>query len=288
VKAAAFNYQRVHSIQEALELLANHGDNAKLIAGGQSLLPSLNMRLSNPEVLIDLQGVAELKGITFEDGVVRIGAMTTHTEIQNSKIIQEQLPLLTEVVPHIAHRAIRNLGTWGGSCVLGDPAAEWPACAVALDAVMVIAGPNGQRKVAAKDFFLDLYTTALETNEILVASEFSTTSAKRVHYFEELSRRHGDYAVTGLVCSLHLEQNKITQSRVVYFSVASIPLMAHGLQSILQNQSISDLSNPTLIAQAQQSVQSEIQTLSDLTNSAEMKKHLLGVLLERAMKNLAS
>jgi len=288
VKAAAFNYQRVHSIQEALALLANHGDNAKLIAGGQSLLPSLNMRLSNPEILIDLQGVAELKGISFEGGVVRIGAMTTHTEIQNSKIIQEQLPLLTEAVPHIAHRAIRNLGTWGGSCVLGDPAAEWPACAVALDAVMVIAGPKGQRKVAAKDFFLDLYTTALEADEILVASEFTITSAKRVHYFEELSRRHGDYAVTGLVCSMQLEQNKITQSRVVYFSVASIPLLAQGLQKVLHNQSISDLANPSLIAQAQHSVQAEIQTLSDLTNSAEMKKHLLGVLLERAMKKLAS
>lgn len=288
MKAAAFNYQRVHSIQEALALLDNHGDNAKLIAGGQSLLPSLNMRLSNPEILIDLQGVAELKGITFEGGVVRIGAMTTHTEIQNSKIIQEQLPLLTEAVPHIAHRAIRNLGTWGGSCVLGDPAAEWPACAVALDAVMVIAGSKGQRKVAAKDFFLDLYTTALQADEILVASEFTITSAKRVHYFEELSRRHGDYAVTGLVCSLQLEQNKITQSRFVYFSVASIPLMAQGLQSVLQNQSISDLSNQTLITQAQHSVQAEIQTLSDLTNSAEMKKHLLGVLLERAMKKLAS
>ena len=288
MKAAAFNYQRVHSIQEALALLDNHGDNAKLIAGGQSLLPSLNMRLSNPEILIDLQGVAELKGITFEGGVVRIGAMTTHTEIQNSKIIQEQLPLLTEAVPHIAHRAIRNLGTWGGSCVLGDPAAEWPACAVALDAVMVIAGSKGQRKVVAKDFFLDLYTTALQADEILVASEFTITSAKRVHYFEELSRRHGDYAVTGLVCSLQLEQNKITQSRFVYFSVASIPLMAQGLQSVLQNQSISDLSNQTLITQAQHSVQAEIQTLSDLTNSAEMKKHLLGVLLERAMKKLAS
>jgi carbon-monoxide dehydrogenase medium subunit len=288
VKAAAFNYQRVHSIQEALALLANHGDNAKLIAGGQSLLPSLNMRLSNPEILIDLQGVAELKGISFEGGIVRIGAMTTHTEIQNSKIIQEQLPLLTEAVPHIAHRAIRNLGTWGGSCVLGDPAAEWPACAVALDAVMVIAGPKGQRKVAAKDFFLDLYTTALEADEILVASEFTITSAKRVHYFEELSRRHGDYAVTGLVCSMQLEQNKITQSRVVYFSVASIPLLAQGLQKVLDNQSISDLANPSLIAQAQHSVQAEIQTLSDLTNSAEMKKHLLGVLLERAMKKLAS
>lgn len=288
MKAAAFNYQRVHSIQEALALLANHGDNAKLIAGGQSLLPSLNMRLSNPEILIDLQGVAELKGISFEGGIVRIGAMTTHTEIQNSKIIQEQLPLLTEAVPHIAHRAIRNLGTWGGSCVLGDPAAEWPACAVALDAVMVIAGPKGQRKVAAKDFFLDLYTTALEADEILVASEFTITSAKRVHYFEELSRRHGDYAVTGLVCSMQLEQNKITQSRVVYFSVASIPLLAQDLQSVLHNQSISDLADPSLIAQAQHSVQAEIQTLSDLTNSAEMKKHLLGVLLERAMKKLAS
>ena len=288
MKAAAFNYQRVHSIQEALALLANHGDNAKLIAGGQSLLPSLNMRLSNPEILIDLQGIAELKGITFEGGVVRVGAMTTHTEIQHSKIIQEQLPLLTEAVPHIAHRAIRNLGTWGGSCVLGDPAAEWPACAIALDAQMVIAGPKGQRKIAAKDFFLDLYTTALQADEILVASEFTITSAKSVHYFEELSRRHGDYAVTGLVCSLLLEQNKITQSRFVYFSVASIPLLAQGLQSILNNQSISDLSSPYLIAQAQHSVQAEIQTLSDLTNSAEMKKHLLGVLLERAMKNLAS
>jgi len=288
VKAAAFNYQRVHSIQEALGLLANHGDNAKLIAGGQSLLPSLNMRLSNPEILIDLQGVAELKGITFEGGVVRIGAMTTHTEIQNSRIIQEQLPLLTEAVPQIAHRASRNKCTWGGSCVLGDPAAEWPACAVALDAVMVIAGPKGQRKVAAKDFFLDLYTTALEADEILVASEFTITSAKRVHYFEELSRRHGDYAVTGLVCSVQLEQNKITQSRFVYFSVASIPLLAQNLQQVLDNQSISDLSNPTLIAQGQHSVQAEIQTLSDLTNSAEMKKHLLGVLLERAMKKLAS
>ncbi len=288
MKAAAFNYQKVHSIQEALALLADHGDNAKLIAGGQSLLPSLNMRLSNPEILIDLQGVAELKGITFEGNIVRIGAMTTHTEIQHSSIIEKQLPLLTEVVPHIAHRAIRNLGTWGGSCVLGDPAAEWPACALALDAVMVIAGPKGLRKVAAKDFFLDLYTTALQADELLIASEFTMTPGKRVHYFEELSRRHGDYAVTGLVCSLQLEQNKITQSRFVYFSVASVPLLAHGLQSVLQNQLIGDLSNPPLIAQAQQSVQAEIQTLSDLTNSAEMKKHLLGVLLERAMKKLAS
>ena len=138
MKAAAFNYEKVNTIQEALRLLDLHNGNAKLIAGGQSLLPSLNMRLSNPEILVDLQGVSELKGISEANGVIRIGAMTTHTEIQNSELIQNKLPLLSKAVPHIAHRAIRNLGTWGGSCVYGDPAAEWPACAVALDGVGVL------------------------------------------------------------------------------------------------------------------------------------------------------
>ena len=170
MKAAAFNYQKANSVQEVIQLLGRYGDNAKLMAGGQSLLPSLNMRLSNPEILIDLQSVAELKGITKVDQVIRIGAMTTHTEIENSPIIQQHFPILSEVVPHIAHRAIRNLGTWGGSCVYGDPAAEWPACAVALNGVMVIQGAQGERRVLAKDFFLDLYTTALASNDILLAT----------------------------------------------------------------------------------------------------------------------
>jgi carbon-monoxide dehydrogenase medium subunit len=286
MKAAAFNYEKVNTIQEALRLLDLHNGNAKLIAGGQSLLPSLNMRLSNPEILVDLQGVSELKGISEANGVIRIGAMTTHTEIQNSELIQNKLPLLSKAVPHIAHRAIRNLGTWGGSCVYGDPAAEWPACAVALDGVMVLTGPKGTRKVAAKDFFLDLYTTALEENEILVATEF-TLKASEKNYFEELSRRHGDYAVTGLVSQIELKESLITDCRFVFFSVASTPLIAMGMKDLILNKNLSDLANPALIEQAQNIVRAEIKTLPDLTNSAQMKTHLVGVLISRALHNLA-
>jgi len=286
MKAAAFNYEKVNTIQEALRLLELHNGNAKLIAGGQSLLPSLNMRLSNPEILVDLQGVSELKGISEANGVIRIGAMTTHTEIQNSELIQNKLPLLSKAVPHIAHRAIRNLGTWGGSCVYGDPAAEWPACAVALDGVMVLTGPKGTRKVAAKDFFLDLYTTALEENEILVATEF-TLKASEKNYFEELSRRHGDYAVTGLVSQIELKESLITDCRFVFFSVASTPLIAMGMKDLILNKNLSDLANPALIEQAQNIVRVEIKTLPDLTNSAQMKTHLVGVLISRALHNLA-
>jgi len=287
MKAAAFNYEKVNTIQEALRLLELHNGNAKLIAGGQSLLPSLNMRLSNPEILVDLQGVSELKGISEANGVIRIGAMTTHTEVQNSELIQNKLPLLGKAVPHIAHRAIRNLGTWGGSCVYGDPAAEWPACAVALDGVMVLTGPKGTRKVAAKDFFLDLYTTALEENEILVATEF-TLKASEKNYFEELSRRHGDYAVTGLVSQIELKESLITDCRFVFFSVASTPLIAMGMKDLILNKNLSDLANPTLVEQAQNIVRSEIKTLPDLTNSAQMKTHLVGVLISRALHNLAN
>lgn len=288
MKAAAFNYQKASSVDEVLNLLIKNGDNAKLIAGGQSLLPSLNMRLSNPEILIDLQGVEELKGITEHNGVIRIGAMTTHTEIQDSDIVQKHLPILHQAVPHIAHRAIRNLGTWGGSCVYADPAAEWPACALALDAVMVIAGSNGQRRVAAKDFFLDLYTTALQENELLVATEFTLSKHTSIDYFDELSRRHGDYAVTGIVCHLELDQGKIAKSRVVYFSVASTPVLAEGVQALLQSKTLQDLSQATFIEQAREIAKSEIMTLSDLTNSAQMKKHLVGILLERALQHIAA
>lgn len=288
MKAAAFNYQKASSIQEVLSLLAQHGDNAKLVAGGQSLLPALNMRLANPEILIDLQGVHELKGISEHAGVIRIGAMTTHTEIQHSPIIQKHLPLLTAVVPHIAHRAIRNLGTWGGSCVLGDPAAEWPACAIALDAVMILAGPNGERRVAAKDFFLDLYTTALQADELLIASEIVIAPGEHKYFFHELCRRHGDYAVTGLIVTMVLNQQKITHANVVYFSVAATPVQVLGVQELLQQRELSQLATTDLISQAQKIARAEVQTVADLTNSAKMKTHLVGVLLARALQNLAA
>jgi carbon-monoxide dehydrogenase medium subunit len=288
MKAAAFQYQKASSVKEVLQLLATHGDNAKLMAGGQSLLPSLNMRLSNPEILIDLQGVAELKGISHHESMIRIGAMTTHTEIENSSLVAEHLPLLSFAVPHIAHRAIRNLGTWGGSCVYGDPAAEWPACAVALNGIMVIGGPAGERKISAKDFFQDLYTTDLQAEELLIATEFPISNLVKKDYFEELSRRHGDYAVAGLASHIELENHKVQSSRFVYFSVASTPICATQLEQFIQSKDIQELGGEACISQAKQLVQSEIETLSDLTNSSTMKAHLVGVLLERALKQLSN
>jgi len=291
MKAAAFDYRKVQTIDQALGLLHDFGDNAKLIAGGQSLLPSLNMRLSAPELLIDLNGIEELKGIKVRSEgsqeVIFVGAMTTHTEIEDSQIIAEKLPLLKKAVPHIAHRAIRNLGTWGGSIVYGDPAAEWPACAVALGGVMVIASPQGQRKVKAKDFFVDLYTTDLQANEILLGTEFAISTLQTSDYFDELARRHGDYAIAGLTVQLEHLDGMIKEARVVYFSVASTPMIATQAQSLLVGSSLQKLNDLNFIAQCQEAVRSEIQTMSDLTNSAKMKTHLIGVLIERALQSLA-
>ncbi|MBJ7473458.1 MAG: xanthine dehydrogenase family protein subunit M [Betaproteobacteria bacterium] len=287
MKAAAFNYEKVSNIAQALSLLKVHGDQAKLIAGGQSLLPALNMRLSAPQILIDLQGISELKKIEEEGQVIRIGAMVTHTQIENSALVLEKLPLLSQAVTHIAHRAIRNLGTWGGSIVYGDPAAEWPACAIALDGVMLIAGPNGQRRVAAKDFFQDLYTTDLGPDEIFLGTEFTMTALKSFHYFEELSRRHGDYAVTGLASQVEFDQGSISAIRLVYFSVAATPVLATKAQNLLQGKKPQDLQNKDLLAQVCALARAEVPTVADITNSATMKTHLVGVLLERALKAIS-
>ncbi len=286
MKAAAFEYQKVQSVAQALSLLQTYGDDARLIAGGQSLLPSLNMRLSSPTLLVDLNGVQELKGITKQDQVIRIGAMTTHTEIENSELIKEFLPMLSQAVPHIAHRAIRNLGTWGGSIVYGDPAAEWPACAIALNATMVIASSHGQRRVAAQDFFQDIYTVDLSAEEILVATEFPLSVVTSWNYFDELSRRHGDYAIAGIAMHLKYQAGKVESNEIVFFSVGSTPLRALKTSQLLNGQNTNALAGPSLNLQLVNQVKEEISTLSDLTNSAMMKTHLVGVLLGRALKQI--
>jgi carbon-monoxide dehydrogenase medium subunit len=223
MKAAAFDYVKAKNLENALELLSQHGEDARLIAGGQTLLATLNLRLSEPSILIDITSVSELKGISVQGNFLRIGALVTHTEIESSDLIAKHAPLLTEAAPHIAHRAIRNLGTWGGSIAYGDPAAEWPACSLALDAMMVIQGPNGERKISAKEFFLDLYTTALEPDEILVASEIPVATKNQVHSFQELARRHGDYAAVGLAAVVSKDNDKIKTCRLAFFSVAAKP-----------------------------------------------------------------
>jgi carbon-monoxide dehydrogenase medium subunit len=284
MKAAAFDYVKAKNLVEAIALLSEHGEDARLIAGGQTLLATLNLRLSEPSILIDITAVSELKGISVQGNMLRIGALVTHTEIEGSDLIAQHAPLLTEAAPHIAHRAIRNLGTWGGSLAYGDPAAEWPACSLALDAIMVIQGPSGIRKVSAKDFFIDLYTTTLQADEILVASEIPLTSSNQDHCFQELARRHGDYAAVGLAATIRTDMGKVQTCRLAFFSVAAIPTMAINAQAFIEGKSL----DAAVIQQAVNLAREEIETLADITNSQETKTHLLGVLLERALKKMMS
>ena len=282
MKSAAFDYVKPKRLQEALSLLEQGGDDAQLIAGGQTLLATLNMRLSEPKVLIDITDIAELKGISVVGDSLRIGALVTHTEIEDSELVAKHAPLLKAAAPHIAHRAIRNLGTWGGSLAYGDPAAEWPACSLTLRATMVIHGPAGERRISANDFFIDLYTTSLEPDEILVATEIPLASKQEVFYFHELARRHGDYAVAGLAAVAQKQGDVLTRCAFTFFSVGATPVMATKAQDLINGQKLND----ELIARAVAEARDEIEAIADITNSAETKQHLIGVLLERGLKHM--
>ena len=282
MKSAAFDYVKPKALQEALSLLEQGGDDAQLIAGGQTLLATLNMRLSEPTVLIDITDIAELKGISVVGDSLRIGALVTHTEIEDSELVAKHAPLLKAAAPHIAHRAIRNLGTWGGSLAYGDPAAEWPACSLTLRATMIIHGPAGERRISANDFFIDLYTTSLEPDEILVATEIPLASKQEVFYFHELARRHGDYAVAGLAAVAQKQGDVLTHCAFTFFSVGATPVMATKAQDLINGQKFND----ELIAKAVAEARDEIEAIADITNSAEAKQHLIGVLLERGLKHM--
>jgi carbon-monoxide dehydrogenase medium subunit len=282
MKSAAFDYVKPKALQEALSLLEEGGDDARLIAGGQTLLATLNMRLSEPTVLIDITDVAELKGISVVGNNLRIGALVTHTEIEDSELVAKHAPLLKAAAPHIAHRAIRNLGTWGGSLAYGDPAAEWPACSLTLQATMIIHGPAGERRISAKDFFIDLYTTSLEPDEILVATEIPLANKNEVFYFHELARRHGDYAVAGLAAVAQKQGDVLTNCVFTFFSVGATPVMAIKAQDLINGQKCGD----ELISKAVAQARNEIEAIADITNSAEAKQHLIGVLLERGLKHM--
>jgi carbon-monoxide dehydrogenase medium subunit len=284
MKAAAFDYVKPKALHEALSLLEEAGEDARLIAGGQTLLATLNMRLSEPSVLIDITDIAELKGISVVGNCLRIGALVTHTEIEDSELVAKHAPLLKAAAPHIAHRAIRNLGTWGGSLAYGDPAAEWPACSLTLRATMIIQGPAGERRISAKDFFIDLYTTSLEPDEILVATEIPLASKQEVFYFHELARRHGDYAVAGLAAVAQKQGDVLTNCAFTFFSVGATPVMATAAQDLVDGKKLND----ELITQAVAAARNEIEAIADITNSAEAKQHLIGVLLERGLKHMAA
>jgi len=200
VKAPSFAYAKPRSLEEVFVVL-RRTDDAKLLAGGQTLLATLNMRLSSPAVLVDITGVPGLAGIAVRGDVLRIGALTRHREIERSREVAEHAPLLAQAAPHIAHVAIRNVGTIGGSLAHADPAAEWPACCVALDADIVIASRSGERRVKARDFYKGLFETALGAGELIAAVELPLLGTGYRSVFLELARRHGDYAMVGVAAA---------------------------------------------------------------------------------------
>src|SRR3990172_2155696 len=234
MKAAAFAYTKPGSIGEVLALLDQHGEGAKILAGGQSLLATVNLRLSSPDLLIDITGLPGLSGIRVQNSMVCIGALSTHSEIEQSPLIAEHLPLLAQAASHIAHPAIRNVGTFGGTVALADPAAEYPACAVALDARFVIAGKRGERRVAARDFFKGLYDTDLKQGEVLVAGEFPLPRPGYRSAFLELARRRGDYAIIGLAAHGKVKDGRFSDMRLAFLSAGLTPFLSPAPASALE------------------------------------------------------
>ncbi len=274
MKAPDFEYVRVQSLAAALGQLGA-GDDVSLLAGGQSLIASLNLRLSSPRRLIDISRIPEMAGIRLGSSSMSIGALTKHCEIESAPLVRQHLPLLAMAAPHIAHPAIRNRGTIGGSLALADPAAEWPACCLALDAVIEVASLRGVRRLAARDFFLGLYTTALESDEIITSVEFPVPSKGSRSGFSELARRHGDYAMVGLAAQGQWIAGRCMALKLVFFSVSDRPVLAHKAASLL-------ISGEGLKA-AQDALQQDIDFSGDDVCSSATRLHLAKVLLERVM-----
>jgi len=283
LKAPAFAYVRAGSLAEACALLTQHGDRARLLAGGQSLIATLNMRLSAPELLIDISRLTELAGIKVSSGAVRIGALTTHAEIGRSEEIRRHAPLLAQAVPHIAHAAISNVGTFGGSLVLADPAAEWPACCVALDARFVLTAKAGTRRVAARDFFKGPYTTALRPDEILTQVEIPALGAEYRSAFVEFALRRGDYAIAGLAAVAKPARGALSDLRLAFLGVGPAPVLARAAMAAAEGKRTS----AETIAAAVTALARDLDPGPDLYSSAATKMQLARVLAGRALASLA-
>ena len=284
MKAPPFAYARARDPAEVFELLNRHGDEARILAGGQSLMPALNMRLSSPQLLIDITRLRQLAGIRVNGDVVHIGALTTHAEIERSADIRRHLPLLAEAARHIAHPAIRNSGTLGGSLALADPAAEWPACCVALNAQVVLQHQGGSRHIAARDFFHGLYATALQTNEMLTEVVIPIPAAGCRQVFLELARRRGDYAIVGVAALARITDGAVANLQLVFLGAGEKPIPANVASQVFDNKQLSD---KTLTAM-QAALAQDLDPVADLYHSAATKLHLARVLAARAVRQLVA
>ena len=274
MKPAPFAYKNARSLDEAIALLGEHKD-ARLLAGGQSLIATLNMRLSAPALLIDINGISGLDGISQNGNTVEIGALTRHVAAERSDVIAQHAPLIARAMPHIGHAAIRNRGTLGGSIAFADPAAELPACLLALDGEVDTAGPQGKRTIKAADFFKGLFETALGPQDVLTAIRVPAAGKDTRVGFAELARRHGDYAIVGLAACARANGKALSDVRLAYFGVGSTPVRAKKAEAALANGDI-DAAVAAL----------DLDPPDDVQATGAVKKHLAGVLIRRVAKQL--
>jgi carbon-monoxide dehydrogenase medium subunit len=281
MKASAFAYARATSVANALDLLAAHGDGAKVLSGGQSLMPAMNLRLISPKLIVDIGELTELRGITVKGEVLTIGALTRHADLLRSSEIATHAPLLAEAIAQVAHPAIRNRGTIGGSLAHADPASELPACMLALGATIVVRGSGGEWRIAAEEFFIGIYETALSSQELLVAIELPVAQKHSAHFFHEFARRHGDYAIVGLAAQAKVSNGIFADLRLGFFAVGDKPLLAKAAVRLI------DVAvTPAVLAEAVQTLDDELDPQEDQQASAAMRRHLAKVLLARGVAAL--
>jgi aerobic carbon-monoxide dehydrogenase medium subunit len=280
VKPPKFDYHAPASVDEALSLLERYGGDAKILAGGQSLVPLLNFRLSRPAALIDLNRIPSLAYIRSQDGEVRFGAMTRQRTIEFSPVVAERVPLLTEATRWVGHLPIRSRGTIGGSIAHADPSAEYPAVLSALEGSVVARGPKGERTVMAGELFRSYLTTSLAAEEILVEVRLPAMPAGAGYAFEELARRHGDFALVGIAAVIAREGERCTLARLATSGTGPVPVRLREAEQILERDGLGEAAIEAAGRRASELVEPD----ADIHASADYRRHLTGVLTTRAIK----
>jgi carbon-monoxide dehydrogenase medium subunit len=275
VKFPPFAYRRPRSVAEATEILASDPQ-AKVIAGGQSLLPLLALRLAHPSVLVDLGDIEDLSFFSATDGVLRIGAGTTLAKLEDSRLVREELPLLAQAIRYVAHRPIRNRATVGGSLAHADPAAELPAVVLALEATLVAQGVSGERRIEPGEFFTGAFSTALHDDEILTSVEFPVRRGR--WSFQEVARRSGDFALAMVAVGAELEGGMCVRSTVVVQGVASKPVRSAAAEEILDDSVIGD----EVAARAAEAAAGDLEPPADVHASSDYRRRVTAALVRRA------
>jgi carbon-monoxide dehydrogenase medium subunit len=283
MKLPHVDYEAPNAVSEAVELLAEHLDQASVLAGGQSLIPLLALRLARPAVLIDINGIDELSGVRAADGWVAIGAMTREYVAEESETVADTVPLLAAALPLIGHEAIRSRGTIGGSLAHADPAAELPAVARALDAEFVVCGQSGERVVPAAEWFEGYLTTSRRPDELLVEVRFPTAGRGTGISFLEVARRHGDFAIVGLAASLTLSEGAISDARLAFAGISDVPVRAVHAEDLL----VGETPSTELFAEAARRATDDIDPPADLHGSSDYRKKVAAALVRRGLRAAA-